>query len=144
MGRGYIRNRPERAVEEATEAQVQAMQAKLKARIGQVQGSGMAPREAHNLERTGSIPAPATNLPQAGQSPKAKSKLEWEKPVAGATGVKTKCGRYSCCKVTVNDKTHYELWRTVPDGSWRTPINQHLDNFLQAQELARQDAEKRL
>lgn len=26
------------------------------------QGSGMAPREAHNLERSGSIPAPATTL----------------------------------------------------------------------------------
>lgn len=31
----------------------------------QSQGSGMVPREAHNLERTGSIPAPATSLAPA-------------------------------------------------------------------------------
>ncbi len=124
MGRGYVKHRPERAVDTATEAQVQAMNEKLMAHVRKVAISQI------------------TQSIKAGQSPKAKSKLEWEKPQKDSTAIKTKCGRYSCCKITVNGKLHYELWRTVPDGSWRAPINQRLDNFLQAQVLAQQDADK--
>lgn len=107
----------------ASDAEVQAMLARLKRRVESkvtINPSGVA------------------------QSPQAKSKLEWEKPVAGATGVKTKCGRYSCSKVTVNGKVNYELWRLVPGGTWFVPINQKLDNFMQAQTLAQQDLDSRV
>jgi hypothetical protein len=87
-------------------------------------------------ERTGNPLKP----PEAGQSPKAKSELEWEKPVTGSTGVKTKCGTYACAKLSVLGVTRYELRKRVGED-W-TPINLRLDNFLQAQTLAQQDADK--
>lgn len=127
MGRGYVKYRPDRPPDLATEAQVQAMNAKLAARVKQA-------------------PTPIAQPLQAAQSPQAKSvvKLEWERPTKEAMAIKTKCGRYSCCKVVVMGKTSYELWKLVPGGDWFTQLNKGLDNFLQAQELARQDAQKHL
>lgn len=118
MGRGYVRHRPERSVDEATEAQVQAMNEKL------------ATRAKH-----------LSNVKQAVQSPKAKSALEWEKPVAGAEGVYTKCKTYACSKGLVMGKMLYSLSKRLPNGFY-TPLHGRLDNFMQAQELARQDWEK--
>jgi hypothetical protein len=80
---------------------------------------------------------------KAVQSPRAKSSLEWEKPVDGVTGLKTKCGRYSCGKVTVNGTVSYELWKLTPGGGWFRQLNKGLDNFLQVQKLAQLDADKR-
>jgi hypothetical protein len=68
--------------------------------------------------------------------------LEWEKPVAGATGLKTKCGRYSCAKITLNGKVSYELWKLAPGAGWFRQLNKGLDNFLQVQKLAQMDADK--
>lgn len=83
---------------------------------------------------------------KAVQSPKEKSeiKLEWESPAEGALGVKTKCGRYSCCKVTNNGKLHYELWKlnVVKNQFERFDQGSGLDNFREVQELCRQDANK--
>lgn len=126
MGRGYVGYRPERPVPVASEAEIQAMHSKLAQRAGRV-----------------STPTPVQRS-EAVQSPKEKSALEWEKPVVGGTAVKTKCGRYSCCKVTTNGKLHYELWKFVPSGGWFTRIDKGsgLDNFLQAQVMAQQDFEK--
>lgn len=110
-------------MDQATEAQVSAMQAKLAARVKQ-------------------LPLPTLAQPSgAGESPKEKAALEWEKPVTGATGVKTKCGRYACAKVTVMGKTFYELSKLVP-GHWFIPLHSRLDSFMQAQTLAQQDADK--
>lgn len=81
---------------------------------------------------------------QAAQSPKAKSKLEWERPVTGAENVKTKCGRYSCSRITADGKTTYELWKANPVAGQSPLVRLHkgLDNYLQAQVLAQQDADK--
>jgi len=76
----------------------------------------------------------------------SKPRLEWCKPTSKLDmAVKTKCGTYSCCKVTVGGKPHYELWRLAPGAGWfaRLDKGSGLDNFLQAQELARQDWERR-
>lgn len=82
---------------------------------------------------------------EAVQSPKEKSdpKLEWETPTPEAMAIKTKCGRYSCCKVVLNGKTTYELWKLAGGGSWFNCLNRGLDNFLQARKLAEIDARKR-
>lgn len=81
----------------------------------------------------------------AAQSPQEKSKLEWDRPRSrDQIAVKTKCGRYSCCRITVDGRTHYELWRLQPGGSSfaRLDKGSGLDNFLQAQVMAQQDANK--
>lgn len=142
--------RPFRETPVASDAEVQAMLARLKRRIGDkvTVNGGSRVDECPGSSLTspdGAKPSltPSTNPSGAAQSPKEKSVLEWEKPVAGATGVKTKCGRYSCSKVTVNGKVNYELWRLVPGGGWFAPLNQRLDNFMQAQVLAQQDLENR-
>jgi hypothetical protein len=105
-------------VDESTEAQVEAMNAKLQARS--------APSSIKRSE--------------AGQSPKEKSevKLEWERIALDAK--KTKCGCYSCCKVTVNGKTTYELWKHVPGEKMFTLIGPGLESFDKACDLAQQDA----
>jgi hypothetical protein len=77
---------------------------------------------------------------EVGESPKEKSALVWEKVVPGATSRKTECGRYSCSKVTTEGKTTYELWKAQTSGSPFTRLHHGLDNFLQAQMLAQQDA----
>ena len=79
---------------------------------------------------------------KAVQSPQAKSSLEWEKPAKDATGLKTKCGRYSCAKITVNGKVSYELWKLSSGAGWFANLNRGLDNFLQVQKLAQIDADK--
>jgi hypothetical protein len=70
----------------------------------------------------------------------AESALEWNAAEKGATGVKTKCGRYACSRVTVNGVRSYELYKQV-EGRFQ-PFKQGLDNFLQAQKLAELDAAK--
>jgi hypothetical protein len=118
MSKGYVRHRPERHVEEATEAQIRAMNEKLETRAKHI-----------------------FNVQQAVQSPKEKSALEWEKPVTGADGVYTKCRTYACAKGLVMGKMLYSLSKRLPIGTY-TPINCRLDSFMQAKELARQDWEK--
>lgn len=83
-------------------------------------------------------------LPHAVQSPKEKSALKWEKVVPGASSRKTECGRYSCSKVTTEGKTTYELWKANPSPGASPMVRLHhgLDNFLQVQTLAQQDADK--
>lgn len=84
-----------------------------------------------------------TLIPQAVQSPQAKSALEWEKPKSkDATGLYTTCKRYSCAKVTVNGKMSYELFKLAPGGGWFRSLNAGLDNFLQVQKLAQIDVDK--
>ena len=69
--------------------------------------------------------------------------LEWEKPKSkDATGVKTKCGRYSCAKITTNGKVSYELFKLAGGGAWFRPLQVGLDTFLQAQKIAQMDADK--
>lgn len=99
---------------------VEQMQAKLEARV---RGKTLA-------------------LPlEAVESPKEKSALKWLKPTSKLdSAVKTDCGTYSCCRVTVLGINYYELWQLIPE---RKQLAKRLDNFLQAQELARQDWEKR-
>lgn len=118
MGKGYVRQRPERQVDEATEAQIRAMNEKLEAR-------------AKHL----------SSVREAVQSPQAKSALEWEKPVTGADGVYTKCRTYACSKGIVMGKMVYSLSKRLTTGTY-TPINCRLDSFMQAKELAHQDWEK--
>ena len=88
---------------------------------------------------------PTSQPSGAGESPQAKSALVWNRPTTKVdTAVKTNCGRYCCCKVTVQGKTHYELWKLAPGAGWFNRIDKGsgLDNFLQAQVLAQQDADK--
>ena len=120
----------------ASEDEVKAMHAKLKTRGSVAQRSEQAPVER---EVAGSIPA-GTATSEAAPSPKEKAKLEWNKPTSKLdTAVKTKCGRYSCCKVVVLGVSYYEVWRLIPE---RKQIAKRLDNFLQAQVLAQQDADR--
>ena len=79
---------------------------------------------------------------QAAQSPKEKSVLKWDRAVVGSTEVKTECGRYACSKVSKDGKTTYELWKAQASGSPFGRLHFGLDNFLQAQTLAQQDADK--
>ena len=112
-----------REVPIASEAEVQAMLARLRRR---------------GAEKATVNPSGAT------QSPKEKSALQWEKPQKGSTGVRTKCGRYSCCKVVVSGKLHYELWKLAGATGAFTRLDRGsgLDNFLQAQVMAQQDADR--
>jgi hypothetical protein len=121
MGRGYVRYRPGRPPDLATEAEVQAMNAKLAKRVKEVGNPALV------------------SSPRAPQSLPAK--LEWERAAKDSTAVKTLCGRYSCAKLIVLGKTTYELWKLLP-GWPAKQLHKGLDNFLQAQVLAQQDADK--
>jgi hypothetical protein len=79
---------------------------------------------------------------EVGESPKEKSVLKWGRAVIGSTEVKTECGRYACSKVSKDGKTSYELWKAQASGSPFGRLHFGLDNFLQAQKLAQQDADK--
>ena len=81
---------------------------------------------------------------EVGESPKEKAAIKWEKVVPGASSRKTECGRYSCSKVTKEGKTTYELWKANPAQGQSPMVRIHrgLDNFLQAQTLAQQDADR--
>jgi hypothetical protein len=81
---------------------------------------------------------------QAAQSPKEKSILKWGRAVVGSTEVKTECGTYQCCKDIKEGKVAYSLWKRnpTPNVSPYVRIINGLDNFLQAQTLAQQDADK--
>jgi hypothetical protein len=61
--------------------------------------------------------------------------LTWEKPTEGATGLMTTCKRYSCAKVTIFNRTTYELWVLVP-GVWYRQLAVGLESFSKAKELA--------
>lgn len=114
-----MKNRPLRTAPTADEAEHRAMMERLHRR-----SSGQKSSQPLN----------------AVQSPKEKSALEWETPAPGATGVRTKCGRYSVAKVTVEGKTRYELWKLSPGAGWFTMLNPKLSSFADAQKLAQQDA----
>jgi hypothetical protein len=121
----YHRYFPMRQAPLASEAEITAMHEKLHSRVEQ-----RSARVAHNHEVAGSNPAPA-------------KPLEWDKPkTPDATGLKTKCGRYSCAKITTNGKLSYELWKLAPGGGWFRQLNAGLNNFLQVQKLAQIDADK--
>ena len=81
---------------------------------------------------------------KAVQSPKEKAALKWERVLPGASSRKTECGRYSCSKVTTEQKTTYELWKANPSPGASPMVRLHhgLENFLQAQTLAQQDADR--
>lgn len=76
-----------------------------------------------------------------GKSRHEKSVLKWGKAVVGSSEVSTECGRYRCTKVTQDGKTTYELYKAKASGSPFTRLHFGLDNFLQAQKLAQQDAD---
>jgi hypothetical protein len=104
----------------ATEVEIEAMRAKLVARSASV---------------------PLASPSEVGKSRNEKSALKWLKPTSKLdTAVKTECGTYSCAKVVVMGISYYELWQLTPE---RKQLAKRLDNFLQAQEIARQDWEKR-
>lgn len=110
---------------------VEEMNAKLQARMkGNVHvGSGE--------------PIVAVRLPDGAKPSPRPAPLEWDKPkTKDATGVKTKCGRYSCAKITQDGKVSYELWKLAPGAGWFRQLNKGLDNFLQVQKLAQIDADK--
>lgn len=117
----------------ASEEEVQAMHAKL---AGKVHGKVS--------DGSGSVPSgiDAASPPTKGGSVE-RPRLEWEKPKApDATGIKTKCGHYSCAKITTNGRVSYELWKLAGGGGWFNRLNGGLDNFLQVQKLAQIDADK--
>jgi hypothetical protein len=117
----------------ASEEEVQAMHAKLASKVrGKVSdGSGSVPKGID-----------AASPPANGGSVE-RPRLEWEKPTSkDATGLKTKCGRYSCAKVTLNGRVTYELWKLAPGGGWFRQFHKGLDDFAQVRKLAQLDADK--
>lgn len=114
---------------------VDEMNAKLQARVKSAKVTGsVAQRSEH----------PPVERKAEGSTPSGTAKpLEWDKPASkDATGLKTKCGRYSCAKVTLNGKLTYELWKLAPGGGWFRQLNAGLDNFLQVQKFAQVDVNK--
>jgi hypothetical protein len=76
------------------------------------------------------------------QPPKAElPKLEWEKPTSrDQMALMTKCGRYSCCKIVLNQRVTYECWALVP-GVWFTQIAIGLPSFDAAKAVAQKHAD---
>lgn len=99
---------------------------------------------AKSSDGPGSIPKGIDAAsPSANGGNVERPRLEWDKPkTKDATGLKTKCGRYSCAKVTLNGVFSYELWKLAPGAGWFRQLNKGLDNFLQVQKLAQIDADK--
>lgn len=88
-------------------------------------------------------PIVAVRLPDGAKPSPRSAPLEWDRPkTKDATGVKTKCGRYSCAKITQDGKVTYELFKLGTGGAWFRTLNKGLDNFLQVQKLAQIDADK--
>jgi hypothetical protein len=143
------------------EAALAASMERLRKRVAEAdermtQGSGMVPRGAHNPERSGSIPAPATDQmrpatpnaetetglpPVASDVPSTpKPRLVWMKPEG--MSVKTECKRYSCSKVILNGKPTYEVWAMVPSGNWFNCLERGLESFERAKVIAQEHADR--
>lgn len=113
----------------ASEAEVQAMLAKLNAR----QAGPKVPETGVNQP----------SEPIKTDIPPVATVLAWEKPVRNADGtghVKTKDGRYCVCKVQLNGRMTYELWSTLP--TWQFQMAVGLESFEKAKEAAEAHARK--
>lgn len=111
----------------ASEAEIQAMLAKLK-------------------DRRCPPVSPAVETPSAPQKPdvsQVASLLSWGKPTRNSDGtgsVKTTDGRYCVCKVQINGRMTYELWSTLP--TWQFQMAVGLESFEKAKEAAEAHARK--
>lgn len=79
----------------------------------------------------------SANVPPAAvQSAPTPAAIEWERPVIGATVLRSMCGRFSINKIEVGPFKTYELWKLVPSANWFTVIRQGLDSSAAAKALA--------
>jgi hypothetical protein len=115
----------------ASEAEVQAMLAKLKAR------QEAPARETQETGAKTSLEPAKTDIPPVARC------LEWDKPVRNKDGtghVKTTNGRYCVCKVQLNGRMTYELWSLLP--TWQFQMEVGLESFEKAKEMAETHARK--
>lgn len=73
--------------------------------------------------------------------PRPKTILQWQKPEPGATGVRTVCEWYSCCKVMLDGKWVYEVWTREPLTSGMKNLAMGLASFEEGQKIAQADAD---
>jgi hypothetical protein len=91
VGKGFVRHRPDRQQSVASDAQVQAMNAKLSARVKEIADQALGKTE------------------EAAQSPQAKSVAEpiyWGKG-PDAWSIVSKCGRFKVRREVENPATKY-------------------------------------
>lgn len=84
--------------------------------------------QPHDLAQPKPSPTPAA-IPE---------RLQWQKPIGEAR--RSACGRYAVCRVTVNGKRHYEVWRMVPSGNWFNRIGPAFESFQSAANHANENA----
>jgi hypothetical protein len=104
------------------------------------------PREV-SQERMREILSKRTNgWPTATARPeiltRPKGALQWQRPEPGATGVRTVCEWYSCCKVMLDGKWVYEVWKREPLTSGMKQLACGLASFDEGKRVAQADADK--
>lgn len=154
MGRGYVKNRVERAPDEVSEAQVQAMNAKLQARVAHtvptspvdkklMQAGHLKPAEPLDVA-TGEISQPSAHCDIAqpverlpvkedvpGSSPGVAATLQWTRG-PDEWSIVSKCGGYRIRKRCIEPATKhnvaifsYEAFRLTPE--WEFSLGRRED-----------------
>jgi hypothetical protein len=73
--------------------------------------------------------------------PRSREPLQWQKPEAGSTGVRTVCEWYSCCKVMLDGKWNYEVWTREPLTGGMKNLAMGLASFEAGRAIAQADAD---
>jgi hypothetical protein len=84
--------------------------------------------------------APKDHAPEP-PPPRSRGQLQWQKPEAGSTGVRTVCEWYSCAKTKQGDEWHYEVWTREPLTGGMKMLAAGLLSFEAGRKVAQDDAD---
>ena len=84
----------------------------------------------------------ASEKPAEPPRPRSRTPLQWQKPEAGSTGVRTVCEWYSCCKVQLAGVWQYEVWTREPLTGGMKQLAVGLTDWRDARKVAQADADK--
>lgn len=73
--------------------------------------------------------------------PRPRVTLQWQRPEAGSTGVRTVCENYSCCKVKLDGVWQYEVWTREPLTGGMKQLALNLPSFEEGKKVAQAHAD---
>lgn len=138
-------SRPLRETPVATDADVQAMLARLRRRCAQ---SSLQPSAGQSLQpavpsvvsggaaittKAGGGPHEAVPSSPPFQ-PTRSAPLVWER--ISPTAMRTTCGTWTCAKVTIGGYARYELWKRIAGPERSVCVKRGMTAFLEAQDMA--------
>lgn len=139
--------RPLREVPVATDADVQAMLARLRRRCAQISlqpsaGPSLQPAApsvvsggAESTATAGGGPHEAEHTASPPFQPtRPAPSLVWER--ISPTAMRTACGTWTCCRFTIGGYARYELWKRIAGLERPVCVKRGMTAFLEAQDIA--------